>query len=422
MTPYVDLHYFLFLLYPLAALVVLALFGLLRRPVVLLVSIAMLLFQYGDPLGLSESTVAGLGQLGFLTVYATASVAIVLAYAAIRRRHAGGAPFYAAIALALAPLVILKVYPLLHGFLLAAPASTTSDGKIVLPGVPAVTTGFFEAFGFLGISYMTLRVIDAIIVLRDGVVTGMPRPADVASYLLFAPTISAGPIDRFHHFTTSLDVLPPRGRAVLANVDAGIQRIAQGFLYKFIIASLIYQQWLTPAARHHGFFSGVSYMYAFSMYLFFDFAGYSAFAIGVGHFFGVRVPENFNAPFLSRNFREMWDRWHITLSWWLRDHVYMRFMLTAARHKWFGGNRQRAHHIGLLLTMGLMGCWHGLQPQYVLYGLYQGMMLVAYDVVERWNKRRRVLPEGRLGDVLGVILTFNLFCFGLLIFSGWLFR
>ena len=84
-------------------------------------------------------------------------------------------------------------------------------------------------------------------------------------------------------------------------------------------------------AGRAGFRAGVAYMYAFSLYLFFDFAGYSAFAIGVGRFFGVRVPENFDKPFLSRNFREMWDRWHITLSWWLRDHVYMRFMLKAAR-------------------------------------------------------------------------------------------
>src|SRR5262249_19209767 len=418
-TPYVDLHYFLFLLYPLAALVVLGVLGLLRRPVVLLASVAIVLFQYGDPLGLAGSTATGIGQLGFLAAYATGSVVLVLAYAAIRRRHGGGAPFYTAIAVALAPLVALKTYPLLHPLLAASPASAAVTQTDRVPGVPAVTTGFFDAFGFLGISYMTLRVIDALIVLHDGVVGGMPRPTDVASYLLFAPTISAGPIDRFHHFTNGLDALPRHGIDALRDVEAGIQRIAQGFLYKFIIAALIYQQWLTPAARHSGLGASISYMYAFSLYLFFDFAGYSAFAIGVGHFFGVRVPENFNSPFLSRNFRDMWDRWHITLSWWLRDHVYMRFMLTAARKRWFGGNRQRAHHVGLLLTMGLMGCWHGLQPQYILYGLYQGAMLVAYDVVERWNKRRRVLPEGRLGHVAGIVLTVNLFCFGLLIFSGW---
>src|SRR5689334_9060661 len=165
----------------------------------------------------------------------------------------------------------------------------------------------------------------------------------------------------------------------------------------------------------------VAYMYSFSLYLFFDFAGYSAFAIGVGRFFGIHVPENFRAPFLARNFRDMWDRWHITLSWWLRDHVYMRFMLTATRRRWFGGNRRRAHHVGLLLTMGLMGCWHGLELRYVLYGLYQGVMLVAYDVVGRWTERRWWAADGRLAHVAGIFLTVNLFCFGLLIFSGRLF-
>src|SRR5262249_53193783 len=264
------------------------------------------------------------------------------------------------------------------------------------------------------ISTSTWRGGGPTIVLQDGLVRERPRVADVASYLLFVPTISAGPLDRFRRFTDAPDALPRRGRDYLREVEAGIQRIAQGFLYKFVVAYLIYRHALVPLEGRSGIRAGVAYMYAFSLYLFFDFAGYSAFAIGVGHFFGIRVPENFNAPFLSRNFREMWDRWHISLSWWLRDHVYMRFMLNAARRKWFGGNRQRAHHVALLLTMGLMGCWHGLRPQYVVYGLYQGGMLVAYDVVERWNRRRRVLPGGRLGEVLGVILTFNLFCFGLL--------
>jgi membrane protein involved in D-alanine export len=117
----------------------------------------------------------------------------------------------------------------------------------------------------------------------------------------------------------------------------------------------------------------------------------------------------------------MWNRWHITLSWWLQDHVYMRFMLNATRRGWFGGNRQRAHAAGLMLTMGLMGCWHGLAPQYVVYGLYQGLMLVAYDACERWNRRHRFIADGALARAASVFLTVNLFCFGLLIFSGRLF-
>jgi membrane protein involved in D-alanine export len=420
-TPYVDFSYFLFLLYPLAALGVLGGFGLLRRPVVLVVSVAIVLFQYANPLGVDAPAGAGLAQLAFLVAYAAASTGVVLAYARIRQRHPRQGIFYGALALVLAPLVAVKLAPLAHGVFRSSPVG----GAHPLAAVPSVVspsaTGFLDTFGFLGISYMTLRVIDAIIVLHDGLVSGRPRAADVASYLLFAPTISAGPIDRFHRFATALDGLPRPRRDYLRDVEAGINRLAQGFLYKFIIAYLIYQRALAPMAGRSGFRAGLTYMYAFSLYLFFDFAGYSAFAIGVGRFFGIQVPENFNAPFVSRSFREMWDRWHISLSWWLRDHVYMRFMLNAARRRWFGGNRQRAHHVGLLLTMSLMGCWHGLQPQYLIYGLYQGLMLVAYDVFERWSGRRRLATGGLIGDAVRILVTAHLFSFGLLIFSGWLF-
>jgi membrane protein involved in D-alanine export len=104
----------------------------------------------------------------------------------------------------------------------------------------------------------------------------------------------------------------------------------------------------------------------------------------------------------------------------MRDHVYSRFLLTAARRKWFGRNRRRAHHVALVLTMGLMGCWHGLAPQYVVYGLYQGAMLVAYDVVGR--RRGRPVGTGSVAAQFGAaFVTVNLFCFGLLIFSGRLF-
>jgi len=208
----------------------------------------------------------------------------------------------------------------------------------------------------------------------------------------------------------------------LADVEAGLLRIVQGFVYKFIVAYLIYRHWLVPSSYMAGIGGLLRYMYAYSFYLFFDFAGYSAFAIGTARFFGIRVPENFNAPFLSRDFREMWTRWNMTLSFWLRDHVYMRFLLLATRRRWFGGDRNRANHVALVLTFGLMGFWHGLLPHYIVYGFYQGGMMVLYDVVGRANRQRRIVPIGWRTDLIGLALTFNLFCFGLLIFSGRLFQ
>lgn len=411
MTPYVDLSYFLLLLCPLLVLVVLGLLGLLRRPVVLGASLAIVLFQYGNPTGDAGS----LRELSVLVAYVAGSVAVVLAYASIRRHDRSGRAFYAALGLVVAPLVLTKVSPLAGGLVHASELPTTRSPMPGPPGIPVAT------IGFLGISYMTLRVVDLLVVLRDGVVTDTPRVSDVASFLLFVPTISAGPIDRFRHFTRALDALPRPRRDYLRDVEAGIHRIAQGMLYKFILANLLFREALVPLATRTGVLATAGYMYAFSLYLFFDFAGYSAFAIGVGRFFGVGVPENFKAPFVSHTFGEMWNRWHISLSWWLRDHVYMRFMLHATRRNWFAGNRQRAHHVALLLTMGLMGCWHGLALPYVVYGVYQGLMLVAYDVVGRWTQRRGLVIDAPWVRPAMIFLTVNLFCFGLLIFSGRLF-
>ena len=412
MIPYSDPGYFVLLLGPLLGLAALGSTGVLRRSVVLAASVALVLFQYGDPLG---DVRTGLRDLVWLGAYVAASVALVRAYARRPRPGSVGA-FRLAVAFALLPLVAARVAPLVATLTRAALAAGAGT-----PGASPMVLGLFDSIGFLGLSYMTLRVVDALVVLRDGVVKEVPRMTDVASYLLFVPTISAGPIDRFRHFTSALDALPRSRRDYLRDVEAGIHRIAQGLLYKFIVADLLHARALVPLATRPGVLATVGYMYAFSLYLFFDFAGYSAFAIGVGRFFGIEVPENFRAPFLSRNFREMWDRWHITLSWWLRDHVYMRFMLTAARRRWFGGDRRRAHHAALLLTMGLMGVWHGLASQYLVYGLYQGLMLVVYDVVGRWGARRGIVADGPWARAASVVLTVHLFCFGLLIFSGRLF-
>ena len=385
---------------------------MLRRPVVLAASVVLVLVQYGDPLGDSR---VGLRSLAWLAAYVGASLAIVRVYARQRRLGRAGAPaFRVAVALTLLPLVAAKLSPLMAVWM---HRPSTSDARGGSFGVPT-GLGLFDAIGFLGLSYMTLRTIDLLVVLRDGVLKEPPATADVASYLLFVPTISAGPIDRFRHFSVALDALPRSRGDYLRDVEVGIHRIAQGLLYKFIIANLLHASLVVPLATRPGLSATVGYMYAFSLYLFFDFAGYSAFAIGVGRFFGVEVPENFRAPFLSRNFREIWDRWHITLSWWLRDHVYMRLMLIAARRRWFGGERRRAHHVSLFVTMALMGAWHGLAPQYLLYGCYQGLMLVLYDVVGRWSERRGIVAEGPWARAASVVVTVHLFCFGLLIFSG----
>src|SRR5207248_1134137 len=166
------------------------------------------------------------------------------------------------------PLVAVKVWPLIRS------ARDSAVARMSPPGVPAAGSALLDTVGFLGLSYMALRVVDALIALHDGIVDVPPRAADVLGYLLFVPTISAGPIDRFRRFRADVAALP-RGRAeYLEDVEAGLHRIAQGFLYKFILAYLIDRHVLRPLATRAGTLATVEYMYAFSAYLFFDFAGY----------------------------------------------------------------------------------------------------------------------------------------------------
>ena len=191
----------------------------------------------------------------------------------------------------------------------------------------------------------------------------------------------------------------------------------RALLYKFILAALIERHWLKLAAGSDSVGALFSYMYAYSFYLFFDFAGYSAFAIGISYLFGVHTPENFSRPFLARNIRDFWNRWHITLSFWFRDHVYMRFLLAAARGKWFS-SMHTAAILGYFLAFGLMGLWHGIEPHYIIYGLYQATLLSAFHVYSSRKKDRGRLRASPLRRALAVFITFQFVAFGLLIFSG----
>lgn len=393
MTAYASFLYFGLLLYPVVPAILLGLGGWLRRWYVLLAGLLALAVQYGweSITGASGHRISPLLLLG---IYALFSGGLVQLFALLRPRVAGKWLFWAALGLGLAPLALVKLLPLV------------GQGALV------------EILGFAGISYLTFRTLDAIIGIQDRLIKEFSVVAFWA-YLLFLPTISAGPIDRYRRFQA--DWARSRTRAeYAADLGQGLHRIMNGFLYKFVLGHLIHTYWLTKAESHHGFWWLLSYMYAYSLYLFFDFAGYSHFAIGVSYLLGVHTPENFNRPFTSPNIREFWNRWHISLSLWFRDQIYMRFVMAATRGKWFR-SRYVASYLGFLLTMGLMGLWHGNSLHYLVYGLYHGVLLAAYDWATRWNKEKRLWRDGLLWRWASIFVTFQTVCFGFLIFSGRLF-
>src|SRR5699024_4380706 len=105
---------------------------------------------------------------------------------------------------------------------------------------------------------------------------------------------------------------------------------------------------------------------------------------------GIRLPDNFNRPFLAVDMKDFWARWHISLSTFLRDQVYTRFCMAALRGKWFKGKRTNSY-LGYLLTMGLMGLWHGLSLHYLVYGLYHGGVMGLNDLLDtRWKHFKKL--------------------------------
>ena len=273
--------------------------------------------------------------------------------------------------------------------------------------------------GFLGISYVTFKSIQMLIEIYDGLIKEVDI-LDFTYFLLFFPTISSGPIDRSRRFMEDINKVPS-GEEYKKCLKMGIWKVFTGVLHKFVIASLISTYWLNKIPNSHNILDTLNYMYAYSMYLFFDFAGYSLFAVGTSLLFGVRTPDNFNKPFTSKDIKDFWNRWHMSLSFWFRDFIYTRFVMTAMKKKWFK-SRYTSSYIGFIITMGTMGLWHGTEIQYIIYGIYHALLIISTDFFQRKSKLYKKYKNNVLWNYVSIFITFNLICFGFLIFSGQLFK
>ena len=294
---------------------------------------------------------------------------------------------WAAVILALGPLGLIKL------------------GEVLQP---------FSLFRLMGASYMSFRAVQVLLDIYDGRLQKL-RPVALGYFLLFFPAVSSGPIDRYRRFLSDLDRPPDREhyRTLLAQ---GIWKLAGGCVSAVVISGFIQQYWLA-ALPASGFGATLSYMYGYTFYLFFNFAGYSSMAIGTGYLLGIQMPENFNQPFLSVDMKDFWSRWHISLSTWLRDYLYSRFVMKSLKQKRFS-NPRTASYLGYVLNMMAMGAWHGLQPQYLLYGVYHSALMCLNEVLDLHCKPFRSFKNHGAGQVVCVLVTFHLFSFGLLIFSG----
>ncbi|PGT64869.1 D-alanyl-lipoteichoic acid biosynthesis protein DltB [Bacillus cereus] len=322
--------------------------------------------------------------------------ALIKGYLLLRKQKNSTFTFCIAVILSILPLILAKVAPFVP------------ELKFVV---------------FLGMSYVTFRVVQMVFEVRDGLIKELSF-FNFWEFVLFFPAISTGPIDRYRRFQKDIQK-PPSAEEYQNLLYTGLNRIFQGFLYKFIIAYLIKQYFMDPAfAQQDTILSNMIYMYSYSLYLFFDFAGYSSFVIGVSYMMGIKTPENFNKPFISRNIKDFWNRWHMSLSFWFRDFIYMRFVFFATKKKLIK-NRYTISYIGAFLNFFIMGIWHITGEhvyQYIIYGLYHAALFILFDIFERKNKKHKFWPNNKFTHVLAIVITFHVVCFGFLIFSGHLNR
>lgn len=276
----------------------------------------------------------------------------------------------------------------------------------------------YDMLGFVGISYISFRIWQLIVEIHDGHIEQL-NILDMLYFVTFFPTLSSGPIDRYQRFLEDLDKVIARNEYVEYYLLEGLARIGKGMVYKFGIAFMINQYIMVPLPEEHTLWSTIVYMYAYTLYLFFDFAGYSHFAIGTSYILGIKVGENFNKPFLAHNMKEFWERWHISLSQWFGDYIYKRFVLNALRHKVFK-SRKMASRAGNMVTMFVMGVWHGPYLYYILYGFYEGAALVVTDIYLK-SKVFRKFKKMKCYDLVSRIVCFQVIAFGMLLFSGYLF-
>lgn len=255
----------------------------------------------------------------------------------------------------------------------------------------------------LGISFYTFQSLSYTIDVYRDRTTATDSFLDFALYVSFFPQLVAGPILRSREF------LPQLVRNHSASADellSGFNLIARGFAKKLLGADLLaeYVDLVYAAPGEFGAFNHLLAVYAYAFQIYFDFSGYTDIAIGTARTLGFRVPENFRLPYLARGPADFWRRWHISLSTWLRDYLYVS--LGGSR-----GSRAKTYR-NLAITMLLGGLWHGAGWGFVLWGAFHGAWLAAHRAVFRDRDGFRV-PAA-----VSIFLTFHAACFGWVLFRA----
>ncbi len=266
----------------------------------------------------------------------------------------------------------------------------------------------------IGISFFTFKLISYVIEIHRQTIQPTRDFIQFSTYISFFPTIMSGPIDRPEGFLPQLRIAR---RARYIDFSEGTKRILWGLFLKMCIADVWspYTDAVFLNCDHH---NTTSLLFASPIYLiqmYADFCGYSEMAIGVAQIMGLHVVENFNRPFFAQNVAEYWRRWHMSLTTWITDYVFMPLNV-----KWRDWGKWGLY-LATVVNLVVIGVWHGANWTYALFGLYHGILLVITIAMDRRRKKiekRFLLKNKEWYKWSRRFLTFWLFTFGAVLFRS----
>lgn len=267
----------------------------------------------------------------------------------------------------------------------------------------------------LGISFFTFRLISYVIEVYRGKIVSTREFVSFATYVAFFPTIMSGPIDRPNSFIPQLQ----SKRSFDSNLFVdGCRQILWGLFQKLVIADnlagLINAVWSDIPNQSGSTLLIMAILYSFQLYT--DFSGYSHMAIGVGKILGFRITKNFNNPYFSRNVAEFWRNWHISLTSWLTDYIFIPLNIK------FRNLGNLGIILAIIINMVVVGLWHGANWTFVFFGVYHGLLFIPLILSGVIFKKKKLkvnkfgLPS--LNDFLKIIGTFLLWTLSLIIFRA----
>lgn len=268
-----------------------------------------------------------------------------------------------------------------------------------------------EFFAYLipvGISFLIFEAIHYLVEVYQNKIKD-PKLKDFFLFLFFFPTMIAGHIKRYGNFKDQFSSLKAPKSGIIFN---SIKRIILGLGKKILIVNFLIQLTDLVFPNFNQFSPEILLLstYLYSIIIFFDFSGYSDVAIGISNLFGFNIPENFNSPYLKENISSFWESWHISLTKWIKDYIFIPL----------GGSRKGffRYLLNVMVVFTLIGFWHGSSWNFVFWGIYHGIGLCLYQIYKRISRKISLLNQkNSISQILGIFLTFNFVSFGWVLFK-----